>query len=102
MIRWLTLSIAIAAVACVAETEHPVSTAQAGGNSHVVIRAEYGRLWWSACASSEPHELWTLPHGSAAVENLRVAESDAGYVVSFVQDGTPWSGTFDLKNRRNP
>jgi len=87
------VALALAAAACVHEDDHPAVTAQAS-DSNVVVRAEFGRVWWSRCAWSEPHELWALPD-AASVEDLRVSKIDSGYVVTFHQRGREWRGTFN-------
>ena len=84
---------ALAAVACTHATEHTPAVAQIDGDQHVVVRAEAGRIWWSHRAWTEPHELWSLP-GDGKVENLTVSRSSEGFVVSFDQNGTSWSGRF--------
>ena len=100
MVRFISCAAALAVVACVHAPEHAVVTAQIEGDAHVVVRAEGGRVWWSRCAWSEPHELWTLP-SEGAVEDLKVARSDAGFVVTFHQDGAAWRGTFDPEPREH-
>jgi hypothetical protein len=94
MIRSLLICAAFAAVACVHESEHAAVTAQLDGDDHVLVRAEYGRVWWQRCAWSEPHELWALPSNDP-VEDLHVTRGDAGLVVTFHQHGRAWSGSFN-------
>ena len=93
--RWISGAAALVMVACVHAPEHPVAIAEVGGDAHVVVRAEMGHVWWSHSSWSEPHELWTLPSSGVAVRDLKVERSDAGFVVTFHQDGTEWRGTFD-------
>lgn len=92
--RLFVLTFALAAAGCVHAPEHAATTAQIDGDAHVVVRVEANRVWWSHCAWSEPHELWTLP-SDGAVEDLHVTRSDAGFVVTFHQAGNEWHGTFD-------
>lgn len=84
---------ALAAAACTHAPDHTPAVAQIDGDQHVVVRAEAGRIWWSHRAWTEPHELWTLP-GEGKVENLVVTRAADGFVVSFDQSGTSWSGRF--------
>lgn len=84
---------ALATAACTHSTEHNPAVAQIEGDQHVVVRAEAGRIWWQHRAWTEPHELWSLPT-EGRVENLTVEREGDGYVVSFEQGGTSWSGRF--------
>lgn len=84
---------ALATAACTHSTEHSPAVAQIEGEQHVVVRAEAGRIWWQHRAWTEPHELWSLPT-DGRVDNLVVEREGDGYVVSFEQGGTSWSGRF--------
>ncbi|HEY1958532.1 MAG TPA: hypothetical protein VGH28_23100 [Polyangiaceae bacterium] len=84
---------ALTCAACTHTTEHSASMAQVDGDQHIVVRAEAGHLWWSHRAWSEPHELWALP-AQGEVQNLAVGRVGDGFIVTFDQDGTTWSGTF--------
>ena len=84
---------ALATAACTHATEPSPAVAQIDGEQHVVVRAEAGRIWWQHRAWTEPHELWSLPN-DGRVDNLVVEHDGDGYVVSFDQGGTSWSGRF--------
>ena len=87
-------AVALAAAACTHAPDYNTpAVARVDGAEHVVVRAEAGRIWWSHRAWTEPHELWTLP-GDGKVEKLSVARESDGFVVSFEQNGTSWSGRF--------
>jgi len=86
-------AIALATAACTHAPDHTAAVAQVDGDQHVVVRVEAGRIWWSHRTWTEPHELWALP-SEGKVENLVVARESDGFVVSFEQNGTSWSGHF--------
>jgi hypothetical protein len=92
-LRMICCAGALAMAACNHVNEAPVATAQVEGAHHVVVRAEFGRIWWGHNAWSEPHELWTLP-GRGDVQNLTVTRQQDGFVVTFEQDGSTFSGRF--------
>ena len=86
-------ALALCAMACTNTSTFQPNVAQVDGNRHVVVRAEAGRLWWAHRTWTEPHELCALP-SNGPVENLKVDHEGDGFVVSFDQGGTTWTGTF--------
>jgi hypothetical protein len=92
-LRMICFAGALAMAACNRVEGRPATTAQIEGDQHVVVRAEAGRIWWAHRAWTEPHELWALP-GRGDVENLSVTPREGGYMVTFQQDGTTFSGSF--------
>ena len=93
-------AIALAGTACTHAPDRSPAVAQVEGDQHVVVRAEAGRIWWSHRAWTEPHELWVLP-AEGRVENLNVERDVDGFVVSFEQNGTAWSGRFGEVQQRH-
>jgi len=92
-------AIASASAAC-ATTAQPAPIVAHASDAPVIVRVEFGRIWWARCAWAEPHELWKLP-GTGAVENLTVTRQGNGFVVSFRQSGSFWQGSFGSGPKTN-
>ena len=92
-VRMICCAAALALPACTQVNDPPVATAQVEGAQHVIVRAEYGRIWWENRAWTAPHELWTLP-ATGEVQNLAVTRENDGFLVTFNQGGTAFRGSF--------
>ena len=91
---WVWGAAALWSVGCMQGYDTTAAThAKLSGVEHVVVRAEFGHLWWSRASWTEPHELWRLP-GRGEVKNLLVTHRGNAFLVTFDQDGSSWQGRF--------